>query len=261
MPLIAGTGRISRLALVCASAALIIAGCATTASYRPEIDSMKASLDEAKAAGAETLAPEEYARAEACLDILTHEATEFHPIADPTTGKYLGQCRVALQALKDKMAAARVAKKPAPPVQPPAEAPAAEMGIYPSMGTLAGALARPRGRLAWPASCNTDGRVDWTARLRKGARDGARTGWTVRSRQSEAGWRPEPAPARSAAARRPEPRVDERGARAPAPRPERGRGRGRRRELAPDPPHAAARALSSAGRRRVCSTSGHRTPR
>ncbi len=138
MPLIAGTGRISRLALVCASAALIIAGCATTASYRPEIDSMKASLDEAKAAGAETLAPEEYARAEACLDILTHEATEFHPIADPTTGKYLGQCRVALQALKDKMAAARVAKKPAPPAAPPVEAPTPgpDLGIYPGTGTL-----------------------------------------------------------------------------------------------------------------------------
>ncbi len=141
MPQIAGTGRISRLALVCASAALIIAGCATTASYRPEIDSMRASLADAKAAGAETLAPEEYAGAEACLDLLTHEATEFKPIADPHAANYIGKCRVALQALKDKMAAARVAKKPAPPVQPPAEAPAAELGIYPSTGTLPGALA------------------------------------------------------------------------------------------------------------------------
>jgi len=143
MPQIAGTGRISRLALVCASAALIIAGCATTASYRPEIDSMKASLAEAKAAGAETLAPEEYARAEACLDLLTHEATEFKPFADPHAANYIAKCRVALQALKDKMVVARVAKKPAPPAAPPVEAPAPgpDLGIYPGTGTLAGALA------------------------------------------------------------------------------------------------------------------------
>ena len=125
-------GRIARLALVCASVVLIVAGCATTASYRPEIDSMKAALAEAKAAGAETLAPEEYARGEACLDIVTHEATEFHPFADPDTRNYIGKCRAAFQALKDKMAAARQpraepvtpppAPKPEPPT-PPAEAP------------------------------------------------------------------------------------------------------------------------------------------
>ncbi len=112
-------GRVWRLALVSAFVAIIVAGCATTASYRPEIDSMKAALAEAKAAGAETLAPEEYARAEACLDILTHEATEFHPFADPNTRNYVGKCRAAFQALKDKMAAAREARVPVEPVPPP----------------------------------------------------------------------------------------------------------------------------------------------
>jgi peptidoglycan-associated lipoprotein len=159
MPRIADTGRTFRLALLCASAALIVAGCATTASYRPEIDSMRASLADAKAAGAETLAPEEYARAEACLDLLTHEATEFKPFADPNTAKYVGKCRAPFQALKDKMAAVRVAKAPAPPAAPPIEAPAPapapseaaapaaapapgpDLGIYPEAGTLAGALA------------------------------------------------------------------------------------------------------------------------
>ena len=140
---ITDTGRLSRLALVGASVALILAGCATTASYRPEIDSMKAALADAKAAGAETLAPEEYARAEACLDWFTHEATEFNPFADPDARQFVGKCRAPLQALKDKMAAARVAKPPAQPVAPPVEAPkpAAEEGVYPAMGTLEGALA------------------------------------------------------------------------------------------------------------------------
>ncbi len=142
MKQIRDTARILRLALICVSVAFI-AGCATTASFRPEIDSMRTALAEAKAAGAETLAPEEYARAEACLDLLTHEATEYNPFADPQTSKYVGRCRVPFQALKDKMAAARVAKVPARPVPPPAEmpTPGAELGVYPGMGTLAEALA------------------------------------------------------------------------------------------------------------------------
>jgi peptidoglycan-associated lipoprotein len=143
MKQIRDTARILRLALICVSVAFIIAGCATTASFRPEIDSMRTALAEAKAAGAETLAPEEYARAEACLDLFTHEATEFNPFADPQTSKYVGRCRVPFQALKDKMAAARVAKVPARTVPPPAEMPRpeAELGVYPGMGTLAAALA------------------------------------------------------------------------------------------------------------------------
>ena len=118
-------GRIWRLALVSAFVALYITGCATTASYRPEIDSMKAALAEAKAAGAETLAPEEYAHAEACLDWLTHEATEFRPFADPNARNILGKCRAAFQALKDKMAGAREARIPVEAVSPP-QAPKAE---------------------------------------------------------------------------------------------------------------------------------------
>ena len=131
------------LALVCASLALVIVGCATTASFRPDIDSMRTALVEAKAAGAERLAPEEYAHAEACLDWLTHEATEFNPFADPDTRKYVEKCRAPLQALKSKMAAAREAKVPPPvPVLPvPAEPAAREVeGIYPPIGTLAEAL-------------------------------------------------------------------------------------------------------------------------
>ncbi len=113
------SGRVWRLALVSALVGIIVAGCATTASYRPEIDSMKADLADAKAAGAETLAPEEYAHAEACLDWLTHEATEFSPFADPTARNIIGKCRAAFAALKSSLAAARQAKIPVEPVSPP----------------------------------------------------------------------------------------------------------------------------------------------
>lgn len=113
------TSRRFQLALICASVALMIAGCATTASYRPEIDSMKAALAEAKAADAETRAPEEFAAAEACLDWFTHEATEFNPFADPDA-RMRGKCQAAFAALREKMAAAPEAKIPAEAVSPPA---------------------------------------------------------------------------------------------------------------------------------------------
>ncbi len=112
-------GHLSWLALLCASVAVLIAGCATTASYRPEIESMKAALAEAKAAGAETFAPEEYAHAEVCLDWLTHEATEFNPIADPSARNVIGKCRAAFDALKKKVVAARETRLPVEPVAPP----------------------------------------------------------------------------------------------------------------------------------------------
>lgn len=112
------TGRVFQLALICASVALMIAGCATTASYRPESDSMKATLAEAKAAGAETRAPEEFAAAEACLDWFTHEATEFTPFADPDA-RIRGKCLAAFAALREKMAVAPVARIPAEAVSPP----------------------------------------------------------------------------------------------------------------------------------------------
>jgi peptidoglycan-associated lipoprotein len=98
-------GRTNRFAFIMASIALMIAGCATTASYRPEIDGMKAALAETKAAGAETRAPKEYAAAEACLDWMTHEATEFNPFADPDA-RIRGKCQGAFAALRDKLAAA-----------------------------------------------------------------------------------------------------------------------------------------------------------
>ena len=104
-------GRASQLALIVASVALMIAGCATTASYRPDIDSMKTALAEAKAAGAETRAPEEFAAAEACLDWMTHEATEFNPFADPDA-RIRGKCQAALVALREKMAAVPVTPQP-----------------------------------------------------------------------------------------------------------------------------------------------------
>lgn len=105
-------GRVIQFVLLSVSAALIIAGCATTASYRTEIEGMKVALAEAKAAGAETRAPEEYAAAEACLDWMTHEATEFNPFADPDA-RIDGKCRTAFTALGEKMAAAPVARIPA----------------------------------------------------------------------------------------------------------------------------------------------------
>ncbi|MDE2179386.1 MAG: peptidoglycan-associated lipoprotein Pal [candidate division NC10 bacterium] len=72
---------------------------------------MKAALVEAKAAGAETRAPEEYAAAEACLDWMTHEATEFNPFADPDA-RIRGKCQAAFVALREKMAAAPVTPQP-----------------------------------------------------------------------------------------------------------------------------------------------------
>ncbi|MCZ7626495.1 MAG: hypothetical protein M5R38_12545 [Candidatus Methylomirabilis sp.] len=86
------------MTLLTVSVAVIMAGCATTQSYQPEIDSMKRALAEAKAAGAETRAPREYAAAEACLDWMTHEATEFRPFADPDA-RIHGRCQAALTAL------------------------------------------------------------------------------------------------------------------------------------------------------------------
>lgn len=108
-------GWTNRFALITASVALLLAGCATTASYRPEMESMKTALAEANAAGAETRASEEYAAAEACLDWFTHEATEFNPFADPDA-RITGKCQAAFAALRDRMAAVRETKIPDEPV-------------------------------------------------------------------------------------------------------------------------------------------------
>jgi peptidoglycan-associated lipoprotein len=119
---------ITRLALVAAAALFIIAGCAVRASYRSDIDRMKAELAEAKAAGAERLAPEEYAQAEACLDWFTHYATQFDHIGDVTTANLPARCRAAFAALNSRMLAVRGGKMPVEAVSPPAaprpEAPA-----------------------------------------------------------------------------------------------------------------------------------------
>src|SRR5574341_609701 len=146
-----GRGKIRWPVLISASVALIIAGCATTRSYTPEIDRMRTDLAEAKAAGAQTLAPDEYARAESCLDWWTHYVTQFDHIGDATMANLPARCRSALQALKSKMAVAPVAMVPEMPAPPPVEAPQAEMaptpppappapavdlGIYPKEGTL-----------------------------------------------------------------------------------------------------------------------------
>ena len=111
------TSRVLQLAFICASVALMIAGCATTASYRPEVDSMRAFLTEAKVVGAETRAPEEFAAAEACLDWFTHEATEFTPFADPDA-RIRGKCLAAFAALRGRLGLASVARIPAEAASP-----------------------------------------------------------------------------------------------------------------------------------------------
>ena len=163
------TARRSWPALFFVLVALIVGGCATTRSYTPEIDRMRTDLAEAKAAGAQTLAPDEYARAESCLDWWTHYVTQFDHIGDATMANLPARCRTALQALKSKMAVASVAMvpdMPAPP-PPPVEAPQAEMaptpppappapevdrGIYPKEGTLGDAMAGLPATEALPAT-------------------------------------------------------------------------------------------------------------
>src|SRR3990170_5524001 len=153
------TARGSWPALFFVLVALIVGGCATTRSYTPEIDRMRTDLAEAKAAGAQTLAPEEYARAEGCLDWWTHYVTQFDHVGDATMANLPARCRTAMQALNSKMAAAAVAMVPDMPAPPPVEAPQAEMapplppappappapevdrGIYPKEGTLWDAMA------------------------------------------------------------------------------------------------------------------------
>jgi peptidoglycan-associated lipoprotein len=109
----------TRLALVAAVVTVFIAGCGLRASYRSDIDRMKAELAEAKAAGAERLAPEEYAQAEACLDWYTHYATQFDHIGDVTTANLPARCRTAFASLKSKMVAIREGRMPAEAVAPP----------------------------------------------------------------------------------------------------------------------------------------------
>lgn len=112
--------RNSRLALICALAALLTAGCATSASYRPEIDRMKGELAEAKAAGAETFAAEEYAAAEACLDWYTHYVTQFDHFGDVTMANLPARCRAAFASLRSKTVATREGRVPAEAVATPA---------------------------------------------------------------------------------------------------------------------------------------------
>lgn len=125
--------RNSRLALICALAALLTAGCATSASYRPEIDRMKGELAEAKAAGAETFAAEEYAAAEACLDWYTHYVTQFDHFGDVTMANLPARCRAAFASLRSWLVATREGRVPAEAVATPAApkpeaAPAAARG-------------------------------------------------------------------------------------------------------------------------------------
>src|SRR3990172_9147207 len=112
--------RNSRLALICALAALLTAGCATSASYRPEIDRMKGELAEAKAAGAETFAAEEYAAAEACLDWYTHYVTQFDHFGDVTMANLPARCRATFASLRSKLVATREGRVPAEAVATPA---------------------------------------------------------------------------------------------------------------------------------------------
>jgi peptidoglycan-associated lipoprotein len=112
--------RNSRLALICALTALLTAGCATSASYRPEIDRMKGELAEAKTAGAETSAAEEYAAAEACLDWYTHYVTQFDHFGDVTMANLPARCRATFASLRSKLVATREGRVPAEGVVAPA---------------------------------------------------------------------------------------------------------------------------------------------
>ena len=162
------TARGSWPALFFILAALVVGGCATARTYTPEIDRMKADLAEAKAAGAETLAPDEYAKAEACHNWWSHYVTQFDHIGDATMANLPARCRSALEALKSRMAVAPVAMVPAmpapppPPVEapkaevapalpPPPPEPAVDVGIYPKMGTLEEAMGAPPVTEALPA--------------------------------------------------------------------------------------------------------------
>jgi peptidoglycan-associated lipoprotein len=120
--------RNSRFALICALAALLTAGCATSASYRPEIDRMKGELAEAKAAGAETFAAEEYASAEACLDWFTHYVTQFDHFGDVTMANLPARCRAAFASLRSKLVGRVPVEAVAAPTAPKPEAPAAARG-------------------------------------------------------------------------------------------------------------------------------------
>ena len=112
--------RNSRLALICALAAFLTAGCATSASYRPEIDRMKGELAEAKAAGAETFAAEEYAAAEACLDWYTHYVTQFDHFGDVTMANLPARCRATFASLRSWLVATRAGRVPTEAVATPA---------------------------------------------------------------------------------------------------------------------------------------------
>jgi len=136
-----GNRGISRLALLSISAFLIIVGCAGVKPHRSQLDQMRAELADAKAAGAEKLAPEEYARAEACVDWWTHYVTQFDHIGDATAANLPARCAADMQALKSRMVAVAMAPAalppPAPAPPPPAPAapePAVERGIYPKWG-------------------------------------------------------------------------------------------------------------------------------
>ncbi len=134
-----GNRRISRLALLSISAFLIIAGCAGVKPHRSQLDRMRAELADAKAAGAEKLAPEQYARAEACLDWWTHYVTQFDHIGDATAANLPARCAADMQALKSSMVAVAMVPIAPPPPPPPPPAPAApepavERGIYPKWG-------------------------------------------------------------------------------------------------------------------------------
>jgi peptidoglycan-associated lipoprotein len=118
--------RISRLALVCSLATFLISGCATSASYRPEIDRMKGELAEAKAAGAEILAAEEYASAEACLDWWTHWVTQFDHFGDATMANLPARCRAAFASLRSKLVGRVPAEAVAAPAAPKPDAAGAD---------------------------------------------------------------------------------------------------------------------------------------
>ncbi|MBI3990263.1 MAG: DUF4398 domain-containing protein, partial [candidate division NC10 bacterium] len=92
----------------------LMAGCTSLGSYRGRIEAARASLKEAKMAGAKETAPDEYAKAEACLEGAWHSATTF--CHDARVERYLQCAEQNVKLALRKAKGMELAKPVAPPV-------------------------------------------------------------------------------------------------------------------------------------------------
>ncbi len=96
------------------AAAVVVTGCTAGDTFKPRLDAIQQALDQAKAQGALTRAPETFAWAEACLDLAKHEAYEELGIwADSNTEGIIRHCEQLIAKLRQEMA-----QPPTPPVPP-----------------------------------------------------------------------------------------------------------------------------------------------